>query len=143
MFKPLLIFIVMGCCSSVAGFASSETIQEEFNGSVHQPRLEFGFKDTYWTGWNKFWFATYVGTNITDIYTSQEAFDRGCTEANPIMPESLGGMIATKAVISGIAYYVMEKHLVPAYGNGARNWIYGPLSVILGAVSISNNGCGR
>lgn len=134
----LMVFIVVD--------AQGETIQEEFNNKVYTPtpiETSYGFKETSWTVWNVALFTSYVGADIADIYTSQEAFDRGCEEGNPIMPSSTGGMILTKVIIGSIVYYATETWLVPTYGTNARNWMYGTGALIFGAVSVSNNNCGR
>lgn len=123
--------------------ASSQTIEEEFNGKVYTPQLEYFYKDTGWTKWNIFWATAFVTTSIADVYTSQQALDRGAVEANPIMPESTGGMILFKLIGGGITYYVTEKWFVPRGGPMMRNIVYGVESLIFGAVSIHNNSVAR
>lgn len=126
--------------------AHGNTLEEEFNGKVFTPPpvlTSYGFKEDKWTGWNKFFLASYVGANIADVATTQAAFDRGCVEGNPLMPESTGAMIAVKVLAGSFIYYATEKWFVPAYGTQSRNYVYGIGSVLFGAVSVSNNSCGR
>lgn len=120
----------------------AETFEQEFNKEF-TPSIEYGFKENSWTTWNKSLLTTYVLANVADVYTTQEALDRGCVEGNPLMPTSVVGSVLVKAGVGVGMYYLVEKVLVPKYGTSTRNWWYGINTVITSAVSISNNSCGR
>lgn len=58
----MCLMLLVTLSTSVAGQTSSKDINE-WSSSPPNPLTSYHYKeDTSWTGWNKFWFASSVGT---------------------------------------------------------------------------------
>lgn len=140
----LVLTLLLALCLPMRGMSNGIDDINSIEGRPPPALTSYSYKeDTSWTMWNKVLFSSYVGANGADVYTSQEAFDRGCVEGNPLMPEGTGGMIITKVVMMGVTYWMTEKYLVEAYGTNARNYVYGLTSVFLSGIAVHNNGMCR
>lgn len=84
--------------------------------------------ESNWTGWNKFWFASAIGGQASDIASTSAAVNRGCSEANPLYGSDLnmGVMVLVKTALLGITYWTTEYLYDGDPGQQAlRNWMYG------------------
>ena len=135
----ILLVLCLGCTS-----AFSQTFIEEMNGSTFsppEPLTVYSFKETPWTGWNKFWFASAIGGQLADTLSTQDALGRGCVETNPLFGEnpSIGLMVLAKvAVLGGGGYLIEAVDFTVEERKDARNIFYGIMSVVGTGAAIHN-----
>ena len=130
-----LLLLTLSACSGVKTDIEpyDQTFENEFN-NTYTPVLNAGFKDSAWTNWNKFWFASMLGGQIADVVSTNNAVNRGCSEANPIYGSdpNIATMVIIKTVVIGGFYYLTEHYWVfesEEDQQNTRNWLYGLFAI--------------
>lgn len=144
---------ILGVLLSVVLLATqvvASDIPESLKGmemSPVDPYTSYHFKETPWTGWNKFWAISAVGGQAGDVITTADALSSdNCVEANPIFGEDpeIATIVAFKLVVAGVVYYLVEHtEMTEEERQNARNWGYGALAVTGAGAAIWNSqqGC--
>lgn len=139
MVKSLILigfFLLLSACSKTyippENPTSVDKLGEELTVKL-DPMQSYTYKESTWTGWNKFWFTSAIGGQAADAITTVNALDGGkCSEGNPILGSnpSTGAVVLLKTGIFGLSYYITEYLYKDKPSQvQARNWIYGVLTV--------------
>jgi len=138
-----VIFLITNRGHTATGLVGLDGI-EDVEVNPPDPMTSYSYKDSSdWTTWNKIWFGSAIALyGVGDTVTTVDALNgEGCHEANPLFGEdpSTGVLILGKVVAFGAAWWVTE-YLFKDDPNqqGARNTVYGIMSIIGGAVTINN-----